>query len=233
MKIKHLMVFFLTGVMVSAKAQLNFGIKAGVNYANGISKFNGIKNHDLKYDVGYIVSADLFLPIQKNLLFQTDLQFESLHDKQKTESTNSSPGYYFYSLSSGKAYINYLNVPLLFTYKPERFIKGLQVGLGPTIGIGLSGKSKNYVYSQSNINGTISSYNYESNSSLTFGTADTTTKRVNISASVCVAYTLPDGLSFSLYMNRGLNNLANAKNAYYATQVFGVTAGYIFKRKVK
>lgn len=95
MKIKNLIIIpFLS--TIATKAQLTFSVNAGANMGNIVTKIDGKKDSEIKPSTGYIISGDVNIPAGKNLLFQTGLQFESVHNKVNTNSTQTfSPPWVF------------------------------------------------------------------------------------------------------------------------------------------
>jgi len=84
MKINSLIIV-LCVCSLSSNAQVNFGVNAGANMGNIVTKYDGKKDEDIKSAVGYIVSGDVNIPIGTSLVFQTGLQYESIHNKVNTE----------------------------------------------------------------------------------------------------------------------------------------------------
>ena len=142
MKIKNL-ILLLSFSNLTTKAQVYFGINAGANMGNIVTKIDGKKDNAIKAAVGYIISGDVNIPVAVNLLFQTGLQFESIHNKVNTESfTDFGGGFTRKQTFSGKSFINYLNIPVKLFYKLPLGKSSFMIGAGPNLGIGVGGMSK-------------------------------------------------------------------------------------------
>jgi hypothetical protein len=133
----------LVAFTFSAKAQVEFGIKAGANFSNISMDF---KDSDwematkIKPAFHFGVTADV--PFSDNFSFQPGLLYSSKgfsYDMEEFIETffgdlpeeASIDGY-------ARATYNYLEVPLNFAFKTN----GLQIFAGPYVAMGLSGKQK-------------------------------------------------------------------------------------------
>ncbi len=122
-----LFTFALMGIARLAEAQINFGVKAGLNLANMYysDDFGALDPKMIPtFQVGVIADINL----SDNFAIQPGLLLVGKGTRQKEES------------ASFKYYSNpyYLQVPVNFLYKNNLFY----AGVGPYVGFGLFGKDK-------------------------------------------------------------------------------------------
>lgn len=230
MKIKNLIIV-LCLINLTSKAQVYFGVNAGANMGNIITKINGTKDDAIKSAAGYIISGDINIPVSNNLLFQTGLQFESIHNKVNTEGTSSGGGFTIKETFSGKSHLNYINIPVKLLYKIPLGSGSFTFGAGPFIGIGIGGKAESTDITETTFAGNTTRSVYEYNAKVKFGSADTAIKRTNFGAGINLCYVISNNISFSAYSNIGLSNISNAAKQNSKTIAYGVTVGYVFGKK--
>lgn len=130
---KHLtkvLTLALTFCAATTFAQVNFGVKAGLNLANmslsgeGSDELDDLKKMLITFQVGGIVEFDL----TENIALQSGLMLVGKGFKLEDNDVDV------------KSTLNpfYLQVPALVVYKGEMFY----VGAGPYVGFGLFGKTK-------------------------------------------------------------------------------------------
>ncbi|HEY1872271.1 MAG TPA: porin family protein [Chitinophagaceae bacterium] len=127
MKKLILIVFVLASAFV-ASAQVQYGIKAGLNVAN-------LKSSGITYDNGTSLSSKTdfnagimaAIPLFSNAYLQPELSFSGQGQK------------YTSSVANGTINYDYLNLPVLFKYQHS---SGLFAESGPQIGFLLSAKIK-------------------------------------------------------------------------------------------
>src|ERR1700729_3628140 len=116
MFMKILAIVFLAGVSCfSANAQIQFGVKAGANFAN----LTGSDVSGTKTKVGFQGGVLVAVPLAGSFCLQPEVDYSG----QGAKTGSGSPSY---TLSQ-----NYLNIPVLFKYKHE---SGFFAETGPQIG---------------------------------------------------------------------------------------------------
>ena len=139
----------------------------------------------------------------------------------------------FYSMKGGKqsvnflgsvenrTTINYLEVPVWVLYKHKLGPGKIFGGVAPSIGYGLSGKTK----SKASVLGQVE----EDTQNLTFGSDSTDVKRIDYAINIGVGYQLFMGLFARVSYSIGLANLSNDASAGdIKNRSFGVSVGWLF-----
>jgi Outer membrane protein beta-barrel domain len=126
--------FLLTSaiaITTIASAQIQFGVKAGLNIANlSVKPSDGTSfSMKLNFNGGLLVA----LPVMENLKIQAEAMYsgQGVKDKYTDNATNQT--------INEKVSFGYINVPILVKYQHE---SGLFAEIGPQIGFLLSAKSK-------------------------------------------------------------------------------------------
>lgn len=134
--IKSLAVIIFIALVTGAQAQVNFGIKAGLNLNNISQDFeDGVDEIDTKSKVGYHVGVVLDVPLSDVLSLQPGLLFNSKGysvDLDEEFGDGVSDDSYY------RSSFNYLEVPVHVAYKIDAF----QIYAGPYVAFGVGGKSK-------------------------------------------------------------------------------------------
>ncbi len=227
MKIK-ILILSLCLLNAGTKAQVSFGINAGANLGNIVNKYDGEKDKDVKMAPGYIISGDVNIPVGDNLLFQTGLQFESVHSKIESVSTSTFGGGSFKETFSGKSNLGFINVPVKIYYKFPAGESSFMIGAGPYLGIGITGKSKGTSVTETTIGGSTTRSEEKFDEKVKFGSADDEAKRINFGAGVNLALQMANNIKIGAYTNIGLANLNNSDLTKTKTISFGLTIGYVF-----
>lgn len=180
------------------KAQVQFGIQAGPAFSSMTSKASGVK---VTYNkTGFTAGVLAELPLgESGLHFRPALNFVQKGGDFEGASIN----------------LNYLEVPLDFTYKLDAGSGKLFLGAGPSFAVGMSGKWK---------------YDGES-ADVTFGSGEEDMKRMDIGANMLAGYQLSNGLFLSLNYNLGLSNISNGSDSKDHNNYFGIRIGYLFGGK--
>lgn len=225
MKIRILIIVFCL-CNLYAKAQIYFDVNAGVNRGNFLSK----ENKTIKPDIGYIISGDINFPLTANLLFQTGLQYESIHSKINTVSTTNIDDKSIKETFDAKTFINYINIPVKIFYSLHANNGVFKFGFGPYLGLGLSGRNKSSNITETTVNGTNNTIKdeFRYDEKVKFGSTDTTVKRTGIGIGVNTSFTFGNNLNLGIYSNLGLTNQNNSDNQSTKSFSYGLTIGYAF-----
>ena len=229
---KTIKLFFIIPAMFTCFAsfsQINFDVNAGVNIGNLHSKINGSKQEGLKAAAGYIIPLHLNIPMAKSLVIQTGLEYESVHHKFHSSFTFPNSVADVVTNSSTNSHLDYINIPLKLYYKLNPVF---QVGVGPFIGIGISGKDKITQHTNgTGIYGNIDEVRKYSNK-IKFGSENSEVKRFNMGLSLNLSYTFHKKIVLGLYSNFGVSNISNYDNVKARTFTGGLTIGYRLVKKV-
>lgn len=187
-----------------AHAQLSINPEAGINIANMSTKINDSKLSS-KSIIGYKVGAMVDIGIAKGFYIQPGV-FYTVKGAE-------------YSLVGikDKHTLNYLEIPLNLGYRYEFDNAGAVFAtVGPYIGIGLNGKSK-----QEGVLGSIEE-------DIKFGSNADQPKKIDYGANFSVGYISPIGLYVRAQYGLGIANLSNVNNSSNRNRVWGFSLGYSF-----
>lgn len=187
--------------------QVKFGVVAGPNFSSYSIKAMGDKNtSSLITNVRAGVTVDL--PLADEFFIGTGLLYAGKGGKDKD--------------SDFKTTLSYLQVPILFTYKPEVGAGKLVLGIGPYLAYGISGKHKGGI---GNITGDLKAFDDES--------GDFKLNRFDAGGTIQVGYEMKQGLYFGINTDLGLVNAASTKEVLgqdysWRNTSFGASVGYKF-----
>lgn len=191
--------------------QVKWGVVAGPNFSSSTVKAGGDKEtSDLLIGVRAGVTADL--PLADEFFIGTGLLYAGKGGKNKDN-------------SDFKTTLSYLQLPILFTYKPQVGSGNLVLGVGPYLAYGIGGKHKGGI---GNLTGDLKAFDDES--------GVYKLKRFDAGAGIQVGYELPQGLYFGLNTDLGLVNVASestvaGQDFSWKNTSFGVSVGYKFGGK--
>lgn len=222
----------LTITFFISKAQVYFGANAGISLSNFKTTESGI-NQGFKSSPGYIVAADVNIPISEKLLLQTGMAYESFHTKLNSTIPFQLEGLVFTEYVNGSSHLEFINIPIKLIYKAPAGKNSILIGGGVFLGFGVSGKNNVTVTETiTRDDGTpVSSDVTKSNDAIKFGNGDGEIKRVNVGIGLNASYLLQNNLFFSLYSNIGLSNLNNEPGLSSNVNSTGLTIGYRFGGK--
>jgi hypothetical protein len=193
--------------------QVKWGIIAGPNFSSYTSKAGDDKETSgLKTSVRAGITVDL--PLADEFFIGTGLLYAGKGGKDKDD-----------ALVSFKSNLSYLQLPILFTYKPQVGTGNLVLGVGPYLAYGIGGKHKGNV---GNLSGEFKAFDDEA--------GEFKLNRFDAGAGIQVGYELPQGLYFGLNTDLGLVNVLSEKEIAgvdysWKNTSFGVSVGYKFGGK--
>jgi opacity protein-like surface antigen len=134
MKIKSIaLLIVLIVIAEKGQAQVQFGLKAGINYVNNVFVNNPSGNEgDNQYRFGYHAGVFGKVGFSNKFSLRPELLFSNKGHKFAGQAGSQPAG-------DGSIHLNYINLPLLAGYE---IFDGLIIMLGPEIGYLLSAKSK-------------------------------------------------------------------------------------------
>ncbi|MEO6405232.1 MAG: outer membrane beta-barrel protein [Ferruginibacter sp.] len=220
-------------ISLNGRSQVHFSINAGPNFGN-IKTTSEDVGIDSKLAIGYIFTGYAHIPVSNNLKILTGLEYESIHAKiDFSESEDYGGGAYSKIIIKAKQHLDYVNIPLKLMYSPVIKAKGkLEIGGGPFIGIGLSGKGKGTYYEEYSDGITLTKDEETIDEKIKFGSGDDDNyKRINFGLGLNVAYSTSSNLRLGVYTNIGLSNIDADPDSKTKTFTVGLTVGYVFGAK--
>ena len=124
---RAIVLVFSVIALSSAKAQIQFGVKAGVNLANLTLSDVPTNEESLKTNTDFNAGLLAYIPIANSLVFQPEVVYSGQGSKVSDPS------------GSGTLSYSYINVPLLIKYAHS---SGLFIETGPQVGFLMSAKAK-------------------------------------------------------------------------------------------
>ncbi|WP_084490255.1 porin family protein [Niabella ginsenosidivorans] len=230
---KLLFTCMLAGTSCAVFSQVQFGLRAGINFSNAIVKDENGNKMPTNLLTGFHVGITADLPVGDEFAVQPALLFNTM-------------GYQYKEMNSGVSItVNqhpyYLELPVQFLYKPELGNGHLLLGAGPCIAYGISGRWKvkgtdgNTTVSKTgnlefknNISSTDSSYlNFNDLKTLPYG------KAFDLGGTLLAGYEFSNKFSVQLNGQLGLLNIApdvdNRKTGEVLKNMqFGLSVGYKF-----
>jgi hypothetical protein len=196
--------FFIL-LTVSATAQLNYGVKAGLNY-NVISyNFDGADDIESSKGIGFHLGGYLVKSFSDKLAFRPELVISRCNVKEKSEDTETYDLLDYTATTTttyeGKENYTYIDIPLLLSYSLS---ENLSVQVGPQIGIRAGYKSSGSYSSKTTYSdGSDSDTFSESYSSTSTEGLNST----NFGLALGAIYDTGNGLNFGARYQRGLNSI--------------------------
>ena len=194
---RNLLLFAAAILMaVGAKAQTGFGLKAGVTLPS-YSYGNTDELSDTKSALNFYVTGYLNANINQNFAIQPGISLQGKGAKFAEARWNGNT----YELTQNTMWIE---VPVNFVGKLPVGAAELQLGAGPYVGFGISGKNK---FNSIGDNGDGSSTTLNE---FKFG-KDETLKGVDFGANITAGVKLPGGFLINANYGLGLTNIAGEK----------------------
>lgn len=135
MKSKFLLTAILFASVLTAKAQINYGVRAGINFSNQTATGAGLTFSNTA-KVGLNVGAGVEFELSEKFAIQPELAFSSMVS-EGTEIELDMFGNEA-NVSAINNTLNYISIPMLIKYRVANF----SFGVGPQFGVLLSAKSK-------------------------------------------------------------------------------------------
>ncbi len=203
----------------------SFGIHAGGNLASATAKEDGALfplAPESKF--GFLVGLVAEIPIASAVNFRPELNFIQKGYKISFSEDFGTGTFAF----DGKETLNYLEVPLNVTYSLRAGTNTVFLGAGPSLGLGLSGKSK----LTSTQPGQPTTTEEEDTS---FGGDETKDdyKPLDLGLNINGGFQLTNGFFLKLAYTFGLSNLSHEPEASYKNKGFAFSVGYFFSKGSK
>lgn len=194
---KLIFTLFVCFSVLFANAQ-KFGVKAGLNFANGNYELSSasLSTSSLTcFQIGVVGD----FPVSQDIYFNTGLLYMQKGLKADISSIEV------------KLPINYLEIPLNLAYKYDLGGPVFFAQAGPYIGVGLSAKAKSG----------------DNEEDIDFGDGDEEIKRMDFGINVGTGIEV-NAIQLGINYGLGLVNLENDDEAKFKNGVFSITVGYFF-----
>lgn len=230
---RFFLLFFVAGSCSAAFAQVQFGVRAGVNFSNAVVKDADGNKMPTNLLTGFHVGVTADLPVADEFSVSPGLLFNT-------------KGYQYKESVGGVAvtlnqHPYYLELPINFVYKPELGNGRLLLGVGPYLAYGIGGRWKAKGSSsgttisktgdmefKSDISSTDSSY-------LDFNNLKTIpyAKPFDVGGALLIGYEFSNKFSIQLNGQMGLMNIAykidgTETGERLKNMQFGLSVGYKF-----
>jgi hypothetical protein len=129
-KITFTLIILSAFLVTKVNAQMQFGVKAGLNLATMSIKAAGEKVDDIKMNVGFHVGGIVDIPFMETMSFQPGLLFSVKGYKIDNDAMKSTGTPLF------------IEIPLNVVYKIPFGENKILINAGPYLGYGIAGKSK-------------------------------------------------------------------------------------------
>jgi len=203
-----------TTLSLTAKAQVSFGLRAGLNLANVTGKDDaGDKIEDNKLKAGFNIGVNVEMPVAPDFYLQPGLLFTTKGTKIDGSTDT-------------KVNISYLEVPINFIYKPALGPGKMLLGVGPYVAYGVGGKLK--------AGSNDADIKFKNEVTMAQSSTAFYLKRMDVGGNLLVGYELAKKISFQLNAQLGMAKI-NAKISDYSADKsslkntgFGISVGYRF-----
>lgn len=223
---KLFLIAAIAAVSTGAIAQVNFGLQVGGNLGNAKSEstYLGTTTKD-KTDpkFGFLIGAVAEIPVASNFAFRPELNF--IQKGAKSDLTETIDGTTF--SDKDETTLNFIELLLNVIYKVPAGSGTFFIGAGPSIGYGISGKSK---WTSTMTGGPSES----GTTDIKFdGKKDATDDKVHLKAldfgaNILAGYKLPMGVFFNIGYTMGFSNLSPYENYSIKTNGLALKIGYMF-----
>jgi hypothetical protein len=211
-------------------AQVSFGIQAGVNFATTqVEIYNtsasATRELDTKSRTGFAGGFLADVPISTTFSFMPELNF--VQKGYEYESTSGA------IVSKAKDKLNFIEIPLNIVYKAEVGMGHVFVGLGPSVGFGISGKNER------SLSGAGNGFDFNEKRDVKFDGDENASdnklhlKTLDLGGNAVGGYMLSNGLFLKVGYTYGFSNLSPdfaspRDDEKYNTRGFSVKLGYMF-----
>jgi hypothetical protein len=213
---------FIVLVGTEVLGQTRFGIEAGVNLAKINVKEDPSSGFSPTYSskIGLRIGALADIGIGEHLAVQPGIFYSMRGGKIKIDLAG-------FGSAETERTVSYLEVPILVQYKINAGPGRVFVGLGPSIGMALSGKDKQ-------------TYDYgafgsgDTSVTVKFGSDTTETKKLDFAGVFNVGYELNMGVFVRVSYYLGLANMANnppGRDDKATNRGVSVSVGYLLGRR--
>ena len=202
---------------VAGFSQARFGAQIGANFASqkisgdaDIYSFTGTGSAKM----GVLIGGFAQIPLSGSLNFRPELNYIQKHSK-------------FDLIGTSCFTLNYLEIPLNFTYSVNAGSGNVFFGAGPSIGFGMSGKVKDTYPGEPETSANVK-FDGKKYESLADTDEDYHLKGLDFGLGFMGGYQLSSGLSFNLGYTIGLSNIDPNSGSSFKNNGFAIKVGYMF-----
>lgn len=228
---KRVLILLFNLICFGAKSQLVLQPNLGINLGQIFQESSNGEIEGKKPRIGFHVGVDINKSISRSLFFQTGIELESIRRKVENETTINLSSVTRKETYKEKTNIEYLNIPLKIYFKNPALDHGFRAGIGPVIGLGISGRSNaNWVVQNTTNTGQTTTETISSNGKIEFGSGVDKYKRLNLSLGLNVSYLFKNRLIAGIYSRIGLTDIDNNSNLKSNIGSSGIIIGYHFSK---
>lgn len=194
---------------------INFGAKAGVNFAT----VTGDETDGIESKTGFHVGVVAEIMISDKFSFQPELMYSSQGAKDSYSESENIEGFTYSYSEEAKRKLDYITLPLMAKYYVS---EGLSIEAGPQVGFLISSEAENEF--TETINGVTES------GSETQDLKDFTSG-IDFGVNFGLGYKLDNGLNFGARYNLGLSNINDGEGSddfKNQNAVFQLSVGFFF-----
>jgi hypothetical protein len=221
-----------------AHSQVSIGIHGNVIGASMKNTEDG-QDFDLKNRISWKGGLVAQIPISYSLTFMPQLNVLSKGGKMDESETTDFGGTSVTESIKADMKLTYVELPLNIVYSTagEEGGAGFFIGLGPSIGLGLSGKFKgDYTVSamgqtESEPIDTDIKFDGKNDDEVDANDEDGHFKRLDFGANVIAGYQLSNGVFINAHYNYSFSNINPNAGVESKNRYFGIGIGYFFGRQ--
>ena len=204
--------FFIVSNFKMKAQEVNYGVKAGLNYSN----FKTSNTGRLDFEYKFLFNAGIYaeIPINEKFKIQPELLYSAqgskvfLDESNVIGGPNPSDPVISGSESEWKYSFDYLLLPIMLEFN---FYKGFFIAAGPQLGYLISSKQElsdhsNSYYSNEDFNG-----NFE---------------KITLDFNLGLGYEFKNGLNINFRYSLGLNDINKSDYVEYKNSIFQLSIGY-------
>lgn len=223
-----LTLFFLFFTLKSAFSQIRWKGEIGLNYSNISVKDDLGKAIDSDPVGGIYLGVGIRFPLWKKITLEPSINYSERGFKEEGDS----------KIGWGenfKTQVSYLFLPVDLVYSIPVYLSSIQIGIGPYLGLGLSGRweTSETVLIGNEIVGNKGTVSFKKNKDILEESENIYAKPFDYGLTFKLGYVLYNKYDFSFVTQRGLADLeperaGNKRESSIKNQSFAFTLGYIF-----
>jgi hypothetical protein len=215
-----LVVAILFGIFSINAQTVNFGAKAGVNFAD----ITGDESDSFDGRTSFHFGAVAEIPVSEKFYFQPEIIYSEQGSDYKDSETDTDGEYTFTETAEGEIRLGYINIPVMAKYYVT---EGLSIEAGPQVGFLISAKNEyDYTYTETSLEGDFTDTESGEDDIKDY------VKGIDFGVNFGVGYKLESGLNFVARYNLGLTDANDDTNylgdSTYKNCVIQLSIGYFF-----
>lgn len=240
---KTLIVLIVSGLFISASAQVQFGLQASGISSSAKVKEDGESFPGRKNLIGVRLGALVKINLSDKFAFMPELNYASKGTRFKQDETDEELGYSITYFMDSKFTTSIIELPLNVAYSAPAGKKGSVVfGLGPVMSLGIGGKyNVDYkitstfpgIDSESEVIKGKIKFDGKTYDEVSDDDEDFHLKGLELGGNFFAGYQMNSALFFRAGYNFGLTNISPNEDTKYTTSYLGVSVGYLFSKAAK